>query len=45
MMDMAKSALGGAGKGMPPLDLPKIMGVMNDPMVKGAMNLIKDEKV
>jgi len=36
MMEMAKKALGGAGKGMPPLDLPKIM---NDPMVKGAMNL------
>jgi len=42
MMDMAKQALGGAGKGMPPLDLPKMM---NDPMVKGVLNFAKDEKV
>jgi len=27
---------------MPPLDLPKIL---NDPMLKGVMDLAKDEKV
>jgi hypothetical protein len=43
MMKMAKAAMGNSGiKGMPPLDIPKLL---NDPMVKGVMDFAKDEKV
>lgn len=41
MKDMAMKAMKQGIKGMPPLDLPKLM---NDPRVKGAMEFAKDEK-